>query len=285
MGNACRKNVDQQVEPPKPQEGKSKPEMPKSDLDDEELRKLREQNEKFKRQRDELEDELNRWRREHERKIAEVEKEMASLQEEAKKAVAAVADENDIKRRALAAIEPDCKDLQAKELERLQERFAFLSSELERLNSDKDRMEEVTKEASDEVTSLDALIARLNGGGRGAPGGAPGEDDEADDIDDPAAQEKRLSQIASYYRPVAKPVDAADCWYQTRIDCAELSTQTVRNFKALWHDIQTGDRSWYLQRPVRGVICRSMQCGDIPHDRWKCELCSLIDVSDAPLLV
>lgn len=275
MGNACKKNVPEQVKesaPPKAPE-------PVDDREDEELRRLQELNERLRKQKADLEAELARWREAQRAKMAQIQQEMLEVEEETEKLLGGVDDvtKANLRERAMNELLVECADGDQKDLQLLRDRSEFLHKEMKRMEKEKRRLDSVKGESLGEGGTLDELIQKMTEG-RDIDVDSEGDNEAAE-------QERRLSMIADYYRTYKRPQNCGDMMGQTRVDCAECSSQTVRNIKALFHDIRTGDNSWYKERPIRGVLCSSLQCGENPHDRWNCDLCALLDVTDAPLLI
>eukprot|EP01054_Gregarina_sp_Poly1_P006857 Gregarina_sp_Poly_1__6856@NODE_3712_length_915_cov_6_331368_g2377_i0_p1_GENE_NODE_3712_length_915_cov_6_331368_g2377_i0NODE_3712_length_915_cov_6_331368_g2377_i0_p1_ORF_typecomplete_len284_score54_56HOOK/PF05622_12/0_0006DUF885/PF05960_11/0_0011DUF4164/PF13747_6/0_012DUF4164/PF13747_6/7_8e03RPN6_N/PF18055_1/1_1e03RPN6_N/PF18055_1/5_6e02RPN6_N/PF18055_1/0_014AAA_13/PF13166_6/0_038CCDC158/PF15921_5/0_054DUF1016_N/PF17761_1/1_8e03DUF1016_N/PF17761_1/0_11AIP3/PF03915_13/0_15NBD94/PF16830_5/0_59NBD94 len=283
MGNACRKNVKDQVKQPpvaEPSPPKAPtPRAPEPEEDEDELRRLRELNERLRKQKEDLEAELARWREAQKQKMEQMKEEIQEVQHQTEKLLGGPTQDeiDDMKAKAAYELKAEMTAAEKEELALLQQRAEFLENELRRMEEERVRLSAVKTDALREAENLEQLLKRL--------GEKTATTESSEETTESQARERTLQRVADYYRQFKKPENCQELISQSRIDCAELSSQTIRNIRALMHSMKDGDDSWYRERPIRGALCSMMQCGEDPHDRWNCNLCSLLDVTDAPLLL
>lgn len=263
MGNSCRKNVDEQVRQP----NKLSPEDIQSEIRD--LEELQILNKRLRQQKEALERELARWREEKVAQIKQIEDEIKDI----KKEIDRISEPASSPRTPLRALSSSNDE----KLLQLQEKQAILQAEIEKLTLEREKLEIIENRAA---VDAKVLLQIVNDNEEVGSNSGSSDVTTASQI-----QDRKMAKMSEYYRPIGKMRNCGDVIKQARIDCAELSSQTTRNTKALAHSFKNGDLTWYQEKPIRGVLCSTMQCGEEPHDRWNCNLCALLDVTDAPLLL
>lgn len=170
-----------------------------------------------------------------------------------------------------------CTEIDAREFSVLIQRREALEKEIERLRREKERITQSSTDVGSEAKCLEELVARMEGEDDGSS--------SSSETNSLIENEKLLHDMEEFYGPVLDSHGLKESIHQIRIDSANCSSQLVCNLEAFIHHMRTGDTSRYRQKPIRGLLCEKMQCGEPAHDRWNCELCAVMDVTDAPLLV
>ncbi|EZG67378.1 hypothetical protein GNI_069100 [Gregarina niphandrodes] len=270
MGNACAKNAPEQVK--EPAAANPPPELDTDDLDE-----LERMNERLRQQKRELEEELARWRQAQQEKMDALDRDLEEVQKESAQILSAGATSGEVRELANKQLVEEMTAQELEEKNMLENRRDFLKQQVEEMKAENVRLEDLATQTETAAHELEDVLQQLD-----SPE-AVLQEESPEGVD--AARLRRLGMLAEYYRPVKQPGSVAQCWEQTRVDCAECSSQTVRNLKALAHHWMTGDDSWYVSRPIRGVICNSLKMGNVPHDPWTCDLCDYLDISDIPIFV
>lgn len=274
MGNACKKPEDQ-VQPNKPKE------VPKPPAAPDELDALNKRNEELRRRKAELEAELARWREEKEKRLQMIKQELLNIQQQGGVSVADPTDPGSVSGYTPKYGDGVSPEAQA-ELQKLRGRQELLETELKKLQTERLRMNALQLSTEAELEKMESILKTL---GEGEQSQSMGTGSEETFESEAVEKEKQMQRIAAFYRPFKRPGNFQDALDESRVDAAECSTQFVRNMKAMFHDLRTGDSSWYVQKPLRGVLCDIFQCGDIPHDRWNCDLCDILDTNDCAVFL
>ena len=166
-------------------------------------------------------------------------------------------------------------EIEKRQLDVMTKTNTFITDILAESPTDEAKYENLESEILCEVIKIEDEISNLKKNNEAVePNGISKKEEEL----------HRLAHVIAQYRPISKPQNLSELFKQLKIDCAEGTSQTIHNIKALIHHIKTGDKSNYVSKPMRGLVYQALKMGDIPHDKWSCELCLALDPSDTPLL-